>query len=169
MARLLPKLGGTFLQAVSEVATINHLYGAGGAGLRGDDLHLLARLQPDARGDLLHDRRRAAGRDRQRHARRPGARQHRARAVRHQARSAAASATATPTRSCWPPATPQEMLDLTMLAFELSFKYRNPVIIARRRLPRPDDRQGRAAAATSSSPGCPAWAVSGDRGAPRAT
>ncbi len=27
------------------------------------------------------------------------------------------------------PATPQEMLDLTMLAFELSFKYRNPVVI----------------------------------------
>ena len=27
------------------------------------------------------------------------------------------------------PATPQEMLDLTMLAFELSFKYRNPVVV----------------------------------------
>ncbi len=27
------------------------------------------------------------------------------------------------------PCTPQEMLDLTMLAFELSFRYRNPVVI----------------------------------------
>ena len=27
------------------------------------------------------------------------------------------------------PATPQEMLDLTMLAFELTFKYRNPVVV----------------------------------------
>ena len=28
------------------------------------------------------------------------------------------------------PATPQEMLDFTQLAFELAFKYRNPVMIA---------------------------------------
>ena len=28
------------------------------------------------------------------------------------------------------PSTPQEMLDLTMLAFDLAFKYRNPVVIA---------------------------------------
>ena len=27
------------------------------------------------------------------------------------------------------PATPQEMLDLTMLAFDLSFRYRNPVVV----------------------------------------
>ena len=44
------------------------------------------------------------------------------------------------------PATPQEMLDFTMLAFDLAFRYRNPVVILRRRLPRPDDRQGGAAA-----------------------
>ena len=34
MAKLLPKLDGFFLQAVSEVATVNMMYGAGGAGLR---------------------------------------------------------------------------------------------------------------------------------------
>jgi pyruvate/2-oxoacid:ferredoxin oxidoreductase alpha subunit len=28
------------------------------------------------------------------------------------------------------PANPQEMLDFTTLAFELAFKYRNPVIVA---------------------------------------
>ena len=33
MAKLLPKLNGTFMQAISEVATINHLYGCGAAGL----------------------------------------------------------------------------------------------------------------------------------------
>ena len=34
MAKLLPELDGHFLQAVSEVATINMMYGCGGAGLR---------------------------------------------------------------------------------------------------------------------------------------
>ena len=34
MAKVLPHLDGVFIQAVSEVATVNHIYGAGGAGLR---------------------------------------------------------------------------------------------------------------------------------------
>ncbi|MCA9546268.1 MAG: 4Fe-4S binding protein, partial [Myxococcales bacterium] len=34
MAKVLPKLGGVFVQACSEVATVNHMYGAGGAGVR---------------------------------------------------------------------------------------------------------------------------------------
>ena len=60
------------------------------------------------------------------------------------------------------PATPQEMLDLTMLAFELSFKYRNPVVLlcdgylgqmtGRVELPR-----------EMIKPGLPDWAVFGDR------
>ncbi|MDR0498757.1 MAG: 4Fe-4S binding protein, partial [Holophagales bacterium] len=33
MAKLLPKLNGWYMQAVSEVATINHMYGTAGAGL----------------------------------------------------------------------------------------------------------------------------------------
>ena len=33
MAKLLPKLGGIYMQAVSEVATVNHMYGTAGAGL----------------------------------------------------------------------------------------------------------------------------------------
>jgi len=32
MARVLPELDGIFVQAVSEVATVNMMYGAGGAG-----------------------------------------------------------------------------------------------------------------------------------------
>jgi pyruvate/2-oxoacid:ferredoxin oxidoreductase alpha subunit len=60
------------------------------------------------------------------------------------------------------PSTPQEMLDLTLLAFDLSFKYRNPVVIlcdgylgqmtGRVELPKEMTR-----------PGMPAWAVPGDR------
>jgi pyruvate/2-oxoacid:ferredoxin oxidoreductase alpha subunit len=59
------------------------------------------------------------------------------------------------------PSTPQEMLDLTMLAFDLSFTYRNPVVVlgdgylaqmtGRVRLP-----------SSAVEPGLPAWAVSGD-------
>ena len=34
MAKQMPKLGGTFLQAESEIAAINMVYGAAGAGAR---------------------------------------------------------------------------------------------------------------------------------------
>ena len=34
MAKKMPKIGGTFLQAESEIAAINMVYGAGGAGAR---------------------------------------------------------------------------------------------------------------------------------------
>jgi len=34
MAKVLPELDGVFVQAVSEVATVNMMYGAGGAGKR---------------------------------------------------------------------------------------------------------------------------------------
>jgi pyruvate/2-oxoacid:ferredoxin oxidoreductase alpha subunit len=59
------------------------------------------------------------------------------------------------------PATPQEMLDFTLLAFELSFRYRNPVVLladgylgqmtGKIALPRAGFR-----------PGLPSWAVAGD-------
>jgi pyruvate/2-oxoacid:ferredoxin oxidoreductase alpha subunit len=59
------------------------------------------------------------------------------------------------------PATPQEMLDFTMLAFTLAFRYRSPVVLVadgdlgqmtgRVRLP-----------AALVKPGLPAWAVPGD-------
>jgi pyruvate/2-oxoacid:ferredoxin oxidoreductase alpha subunit len=59
------------------------------------------------------------------------------------------------------PATPQEMLDFSMLAFALSFRYRNPVVLVadgdlgqmtgRVRLP-----------PALVKPGLPAWAVPGD-------
>jgi pyruvate/2-oxoacid:ferredoxin oxidoreductase alpha subunit len=59
------------------------------------------------------------------------------------------------------PATPQEMLDFTMLAFELSFRYRNPVVLLA------DGYLGQmtgkvALPREAVRPGLPAWAVAGD-------
>jgi pyruvate/2-oxoacid:ferredoxin oxidoreductase alpha subunit len=59
------------------------------------------------------------------------------------------------------PATPQEMLDLTMEAFDLAFRYRNPVIIVG------DGYLGQVTGRVTLpdhlvEPGLPAWAVSGD-------
>jgi 2-oxoisovalerate ferredoxin oxidoreductase alpha subunit len=60
------------------------------------------------------------------------------------------------------PATPQEMLDFTLLAFELSFRYRNPVMIAA------DGYLGQMTGKVSLpaalvKPGLPAWGAFGDR------
>jgi pyruvate/2-oxoacid:ferredoxin oxidoreductase alpha subunit len=59
------------------------------------------------------------------------------------------------------PSTPQEMLDLTMLAFALSFKYRNPVMVLA------DGYLGQMTGKVvlpevMVDPGIPAWAVYGD-------
>jgi pyruvate/2-oxoacid:ferredoxin oxidoreductase alpha subunit len=59
------------------------------------------------------------------------------------------------------PASPQEMLDLTMLAFPLSFRYRNPVVVVA------DGYLGQMTGKVSLPrvmyrPGRPAWAVWGD-------
>jgi pyruvate/2-oxoacid:ferredoxin oxidoreductase alpha subunit len=59
------------------------------------------------------------------------------------------------------PSTPQEMLDLTMLAFELTFKYRNPVMLLG------DGYLGQMTGKVQLpdamiEPGLPAWAVNGD-------
>ncbi len=60
------------------------------------------------------------------------------------------------------PSTPQEMLDLTILAFELTFKYRNPVVILS------DGYLGQMTGKVKLpthmvKPGLPAWAVWGDQ------
>jgi pyruvate/2-oxoacid:ferredoxin oxidoreductase alpha subunit len=60
------------------------------------------------------------------------------------------------------PSTPQEMLDLTMLAFDLSFRYRNPVVVLcdgylgqmTGKVTLPDEM---------IQPGLPEWAVYGDQ------
>jgi pyruvate/2-oxoacid:ferredoxin oxidoreductase alpha subunit/NAD-dependent dihydropyrimidine dehydrogenase PreA subunit len=161
MAKLLPKLDGIFLQAVSEVATVNTMYGAGGAGLRamtftsspGFSLMLEGisyMIGSELPGVFVNIMRGGPG---------LGNIAPEQADIKLVCRGLGHGNTHGIVLA---PATPQEMLDLTMLAFELSFKYRNPVIVlgdgylgqmtGKVRLPR-----------TMVKPGIPAWAVWGDR------
>ncbi|MBI2389862.1 MAG: 3-methyl-2-oxobutanoate dehydrogenase subunit VorB [Deltaproteobacteria bacterium] len=160
MAKMLPGVEGHFVQAVSEVATINHMYGTGGAGLRcmtftsspGFSLMLEGlsyMVGAEIPGVVVDVMRGGPGlgniapeqSDVKLIARGPG----------HGSTRTIALA----------PATPQEMLDLTMLAFDLAFEYRNPVIVVcdgylgqiTGRVDLPD---------YMVKPGLPGWAVWGD-------
>jgi pyruvate/2-oxoacid:ferredoxin oxidoreductase alpha subunit/ferredoxin len=160
MAKLLPKLGGTFLQASSEVAAVNMMFGCGGAGRRamtftsspGFSLmlegisYLIGAEIPAVFVNVMR-----AG---------PGLGnvgpaqadiKLACRGLGHGDTHAVVLA----------PATPQEMLDFTLLAFDLAFRYRNPVVILADgylgqmtgRVVLPDHMV---------KPGLPGWAVSGD-------
>jgi len=160
MAALLPTLQGVFLQAVSEVAAVNHMYGAGSAGLRsmtftsspGFSLMLEGisyMIGAEVPGVFVNIMRGGPGLGN------IGPEQAdiklACRGLGHGNTHALVFA----------PSTPQEMLDMTMAAFDLSFKYRNPVIVlgdgylgqmtGRVELPE-----------TFVRPGLPAWAVWGD-------
>ncbi len=154
MAKLLPKLDGVFLQAVSEVATVNIMYGCGGAGLPcmtftsspGFSLMLEGisyMIGAEVPGVFVNVMRGGPG---------LGNIAPEQADVKLCCRGLGHGNTHGIVLA---PSTPQEMLDLTMLAFELSFAYRNPVIVALRRLPRPDDGPGDAAAddAEAGTPG----------------
>jgi pyruvate/2-oxoacid:ferredoxin oxidoreductase alpha subunit/NAD-dependent dihydropyrimidine dehydrogenase PreA subunit len=161
MARVQPELDGVFVQAVSEVATVNMMYGAGGAGKRcmtftsspGFSLmlegisYMIGAEVPAVFVNIMRGG--------------PGL-------------GNIGPAQADIKLACrglghgnthaivLVPATPQEMLDCTMLSFELAFQYRNPVVVlgdgylgqmtGKVRLP---DRM--------VVPGIPEWAVVGDR------
>lgn len=161
MAKMLPELEGHFVQAVSEVATINHMYGTGGAGLRcmtftsspGFSLMLEGlsyMVGAEIPGVVVDVMRGGPGLGN------IGPEQG---DIKIACRGPGHGSTRTITLA---PATPQEMLDLTMLAFDLAFEYRNPVLVVcdgylgqitgRVDLPR-----------TMVKPGLPAWAVWGDR------
>jgi pyruvate/2-oxoacid:ferredoxin oxidoreductase alpha subunit/NAD-dependent dihydropyrimidine dehydrogenase PreA subunit len=160
MAKLLPKLGGSFVQAVSEVATVNFLYGCGGAGKRamtftsspGFSLMLEGlsyMIGAEVPGVFVNVMRGGPGLGN------IGPEQAdiklACRGLGHGNTHAIVLA----------PSTPQEMLDLTVLSFDLSFLYRNPVVIlgdgylgqmtGKVVLPR-----------SMLRPGVPGWAVSGD-------
>jgi pyruvate/2-oxoacid:ferredoxin oxidoreductase alpha subunit/NAD-dependent dihydropyrimidine dehydrogenase PreA subunit len=160
MAKLLPKLDGVFLQAVSEVATVNIMYGCGGAGLPcmtftsspGFSLMLEGisyMIGAEVPGVFVNVMRGGPG---------LGNIAPEQADVKLCCRGLGHGNTHGIVLA---PSTPQEMLDLTMLAFELSFAYRNPVVIAsdgylgqmtgRVTLPR-----------TMLKPGLPEWAVWGD-------
>lgn len=160
MAKLLPKLDGTFLQAVSEVAAVNHMYGAGGAGkacmtftsspglslmLEGISYMIGAELP----GVFVNVMRGGPGLGN------IGPEQA---DVKLACRGLGHGNTHAITLM---PSTPQEMLDLTMLAFELTFKYRNPVLLLG------DGYLGQMTGKVQLpdamiEPGVPAWAVNGD-------
>lgn len=161
MAKVLPKLDGVFLQAVSEVATVNHMYGAGGAGLRsmtftsspGFSLMLEGvsyMIGAEVPGVFVNIMRGGPGLGNIGPAQAD---------IKLACRGLGHGNTHSIVLA---PSTPQEMLDVTIEAFELSFKYRNPVIIlgdgylgqitGKVRLPK-----------TLTKPGLPEWAVWGDK------
>ena len=162
MAKLLPKLGGVFLQAVSEVATVNHMYGTGGAGIgsmtftSGPGFSLMVEgisymVGAEVPGVFVNIMRGGPG---------LGNIAPEQSDVKMACRGLGHGHTHCITLV---PSTPQEMLDYTILAFELTFKYRNPVVVladgylgqmtGKVQLP---DYMVRA--------GIPSWAVYGDAG-----
>jgi pyruvate/2-oxoacid:ferredoxin oxidoreductase alpha subunit len=162
LAAVLPKLDGVFLQAVSEVATVNHMYGCGGAGLPcmtftsspGFSLmlegisYMIGAEVPAVFVDVMR-----GGPGLGNIGPEQGDIKLVCRGLGHGNTHAVVLA----------PATPQEMLDLTMDAFRIAFEYRNPVVVVadgylgqmtgKVRLP---ERMIR--------PGLPEWAVWGDAG-----
>lgn len=160
LARLLPGLGGVFVQSVSEVAAVNMMYGCGGAGLRtmtftsspGFSLMLEGisyMIGAEVPGVFVNVMRGGPGLGNI--APEQGDIKLVCRGLGHGHTHAVVLA----------PSTPQEMLDLTMLAFELAFRYRNPVVVAG------DGYLGQITGRVTLPPfmvrpGLPAWAVYGD-------
>jgi len=162
LARLLPQLDGVFLQAVSEVATVNHMYGCGGAGLRcltftsspGFSLMLEGisyMIGAEVPAVFVNVMRGGPGLGN------IGPEQADIKLMcRGLGHGNTHGIVLTPT-------TPQEMLDLTMDAFRLAFEYRNPVIVAA------DGYLGQMTGKVTLPesmvvPGLPDWAVWGDAG-----
>jgi pyruvate/2-oxoacid:ferredoxin oxidoreductase alpha subunit/NAD-dependent dihydropyrimidine dehydrogenase PreA subunit len=161
MAKVLPMLDGVFVQAVSEVATVNIMYGAGGAGKPcmtftsspGFSLMLEGvsyMIGAEVPAVFLNIMRGGPGLGN------IGPAQAdiklACRGLGHGNTHAIVLA----------PATPQEMLDTTMLAFELAFRYRNPVVVLG------DGYLGQMTGKVQlpdhmTVPGTPEWAVTGDR------
>ncbi|MBP7618767.1 MAG: 4Fe-4S dicluster domain-containing protein, partial [Geothrix sp.] len=160
MAKFLPKLDGTFIQAVSEVAAVNMMYGTAGAGLPtmtftsspGFSLmlegvsYMIGAELPGVFVDVMR-----GGPGLGNIAPEQSDIKLACHGLGHGNTQAITLA----------PSTPQEMLDLTILAFELSFKYRNPVILLG------DGYLGQMTGKvqlpeTMIKPGIPKWAVYGD-------
>ena len=160
MAKILPKLHGAFVQAVSEVAAVNMMYGCAGAGLPcatftsspGFSLMLEGisyMIGAELPGVFVNIMRGGPGLGNI--APEQADIKLACRGLGHGNTHGIVLA----------PTTPQEMLDLTRLAFDLSFKYRNPVVILG------DGYLGQMTGVvhlpkTMTKPGLPAWAVWGD-------
>lgn len=160
MSRLLPRLNGVFLQSISEVATVNHMYGCGGAGVRcmtftsspGFSLMLEGisyMIGAEIPGVFVNVMRAGPGLGNIGPAQAD---------IRLACRGLGHGDTHAVVLA---PADPQEMLDLTILAFDLAFRYRNPVVILG------DGHLGQVTGKVQLpehmvQPGIPAWAVYGD-------
>lgn len=160
MAKLLPELNGVFVQAVSEVAAVNYLYGCASAGLPcmtftsspGFSLMLEGisyMIGAELPAVFVNVMRGGPGLGN------IGPEQADiklvCRGLGHGNTHAIVLA----------PSSPQEMMDLTMQAFQLAFKYRNPVIVVG------DGYMGQMTGKVELpdhmiKPGLPAWAVWGD-------
>jgi len=160
MAKLLPKMDGFYLQAVSEVATVYHMYGCAGAGLPcmtftsspGFSLmlegvsYMIGSQLPGVFVDIMRGG--------------PGLGNigPEQADIKLACRGLGHGNTHAITLM---PSTPQEMLDLSYLAFELSFKYRSPVVVLADGYL--GQMTGRVQLPTAMiEPGLPAWAVYGD-------
>ncbi len=160
MAKLQPLMEGVFFQAVSEVATVNMMYGTGGAGLPcmtftsspGFSLmlegisYMVGAEVPAVFVNVMR-----GGPGLGNIAPEQADIKLACRGLGHGNSHAIVLA----------PSTPQEMLDITMLAFELAFKYRNPVVILG------DGYLGQMTGRVNlpekmRKPGVPEWAVYGD-------
>jgi pyruvate/2-oxoacid:ferredoxin oxidoreductase alpha subunit len=160
MAKLQPLMDGVFFQAVSEVATVNMMYGTGGAGLPcmtftsspGFSLmlegvsYMVGAEVPAVFVNVMR-----GGPGLGNIAPEQADIKLACRGLGHGNSHAIVLA----------PSTPQEMLDITMLAFDLAFKYRNPVVILG------DGYLGQMTGRVNlpkkmKKPGIPDWAVYGD-------
>ena len=162
MAKLLPVLDGVFVQAVSEVATVNLMYGCGAAGLPsmtftsspGFSLMLEGisyMVGAEVPGVFVNVMRGGPGLGNI--APEQSDIKLACRGLGHGNTHAIVLA----------PSTPQEMLDLTLASFELAFTYRNPVVVLC------DGYLGQMTGRVTlptylTKPGIPDWAVFGDRG-----
>ena len=160
MAKMLPKLGGSFVQAVSEIAAVNMMYGAGGAGVpamtftSGPGFSLMLEglsymIGAEVPGVFVNLMRGGPGLGNI--APEQTDIKLACRGLGHGNTHALVLA----------PSTPQEMLDLTMEAFALSFRYRNPVVVLG------DGFLGQMTGVVRlpsvlRKPGRPEWAVWGD-------
>ena len=127
-AEYLPACGGVFLQAESEVAAINMLYGgAAKAGVRAMTASSGPGIKPDAGGHELPGRGGAALRSGGHHARGPRTGEYRPRAGRLQPGGEGRGTRLLPHAGAG--AGVGQVADLTALAFELADRYRNPAVV----------------------------------------
>jgi pyruvate/2-oxoacid:ferredoxin oxidoreductase alpha subunit/NAD-dependent dihydropyrimidine dehydrogenase PreA subunit len=159
MAKLLPNLGGAFLQAPSEVAAVNMMYGTGGAGLP-----VMTFTSSPGFSLMLEGISYMVGAEIPAvfmNVMRGGPGLGNIAPEQSDVKLACHGLGHGNTRAIvLAPSTPQEMLDFTILAFELAFRYRNPVVLladgylgqmtGKVRLP-----------PSMTKPGLPGWAVSG--------